>query len=73
MGVLALLEAAEGRSYCIVYKIGKGCSQGHASHGMHDAGPSGVHLGALDLLVKAWVWGWSPFMEKNKARAQDRG
>lgn len=68
MGVLALLEAAEGRSHCTVHKIEKGCS-----HGMHDAGPSGVHLGALDLLVEAWVWGWSPFMEKNKARAQDRG
>lgn len=36
---------------------------------MHAAGPPGVHLDALWLLVKAWVWGWSPFMVENKGRA----
>jgi hypothetical protein len=36
---------------------------------MHAAGPPGVHLDALRLLVKAWVWGWSPFMVENKGRA----
>lgn len=35
---------------------------------IHDAEPSGVHLDALGLLVKAWVWGWSPFMVKNEAK-----
>lgn len=40
---------------------------------IHDAGPSGPHLDALGLLVKAWVWGWPPFMVKNKLELKIEG
>lgn len=40
---------------------------------VHNAGPSGVHLDALGLLVKTWVRGWSPYRVKNEATAQEGG
>lgn len=36
-------------------------------------GPLGVHLDALGLLVKAWVWGWCSSTVKSKATAQEEG
>lgn len=73
-GCAGFVESSRSKVILIVYKKEKkDALRAILLMAIHDARPSGVYRDALGLLVKAWVWGWSPFMVENKARAQDSG